>query len=166
MPGKRSAVNAFSQEYLALLRERDEPETAADCEQRSPLVLREHQGRFALFRPWQRAENGDLPEALFDLREDALWFLAARGAVSRLRTFSLREGEEQRSEEGFLVEKLGRPAGRLRSYDPDWVASANALVSAARSPEDLAEVLSLAGPQRQEQVGEILGRGARDGGEG
>jgi hypothetical protein len=161
MSHKSGSPNAFTPEYLEALRERDETEAGAELESGSPLVLREGDGKFALFRPWKSFEAGDSPEAVFDDREDALRFLAARGALSRPRLYELGSAEG-RMADGFPLSKAGRESGRLRTFDPDWVFGANLLASTARSSEDLAAVVSTAGPERQRELGEILGRQGRD----
>jgi hypothetical protein len=165
MPHKPIRTNAFTSEYLEALRERDETETGAEPESGTPLVLREREGKFALFRPWMDFESGDSPEAVFDDREDALRFLAARGALSRPRPYELGSAEGRRAD-GFPLTKAGRESGRLRTFDPDWVFGANLLASTARSSEDLAAMVSTAGPERQRELGEILGRQERGRGPG
>ncbi|HEX6904529.1 MAG TPA: hypothetical protein VF789_32775 [Thermoanaerobaculia bacterium] len=161
MSRKSVSPNAFTPEFLEALRERDETEAGAELESRSPLVLRERDGTFALFRPWKSFEAGDSPEAAFNDREDALRFLAARGAQSRPRLYEIGNAVEGMAD-GFPLTKAGRESGWLRTFDPDWVFGANLLASTARSPEDLAAVVSTAGPERQRELGEILGRQGRD----
>ena len=100
MSRKPVGINAFTPEYLEALKERDETEAGAEPESGTPLVLREKEGKFALFRPWKSFEAGDSPEAEFDTREDALRFLAARGALSRPRPYEI-ESAEGRMAEGF-----------------------------------------------------------------
>lgn len=161
MSRKSVSPNAFTPEFLEALRERDETEAGAELESRSPLVLRERGGMFALFRPWKSFEAGDSPEAVFNDREDALRFLAARGAQSRPRLYEI-ENAEGGMADGFPLTKAGQESGWLRTFDPDWVFGANLLASTARSSEDLAAVVSTAGPERQRELGEILGRQGRD----
>jgi hypothetical protein len=168
MSEKRAALNAFSPEFLQAVRERDEPETPAAVESRPALVLRRNGATFALFRSWQSAEAGDVPEATFETREDALIFLAARDALSRSRRYEMGTNPGGRPGEGFVVEKEGGPAGWLRTFDPEWVFSANTVAAVGRSSEDLALVVRLSGPSRQEEIGEILARAVllSDAGEG
>jgi len=156
MSEKRAPLNAFSPEVLQALREMDESETSTEGE--ASLVLRESEGRFALFRNWRSFEAGDQPEAAFETREDALLFLAARGALSRVRRYELGTNAGGRMAEGFAVESEGRPAGWLRTFDSDWISSANALAAAMRSSEDLARMVLLSGPARMEEMGEIIAR--------
>lgn len=153
MSEKRALLNAFSPEILRALRERDEPEASLEGE--ASLVLREREGRFALFRNWRSFEAGDVPEATFETREDALIFLAARGALSRARRYEMGTSA---GEAGFAVESEGCPAGWLRTFDSDWVFSANELAAVMRSSEDLARLMMLSGPARMEEVGEIIAR--------
>jgi hypothetical protein len=155
MSEKRAPLNAFTPEFLRVLRERDEPETSMESEEETSLVLREAEGRFALFRNWRRFEAGDEPEATFETREDALIFLVARGALTRRRRYELSTSQEGGR---FKVAVEGRPAGWLRTFDSDWVFSANALAAVLRSSENLARVVALSGPLRMEEVGEILAR--------
>ncbi|HEV2854957.1 MAG TPA: hypothetical protein VHC97_19350 [Thermoanaerobaculia bacterium] len=162
MSEKRAPLNAFSPELLRLLREMDEPEASAEGQ--DSLVLRESEGRFALFRNWRSFEAGDVPEAAFETREDALIFLAARGALSRGRRYELGTSVGGRTAEGFTVEAESRPAGWLRTFDSDWVSSANALAGVMRSSEDLARLMVLSGPARMEEVGEIIAREILTGG--
>lgn len=156
MSEKRDPLNAFSPELLRALRERDEPEASTQGE--TSLVLRESEGRFALFRNWRSFEAGDVPEATFETREDALIFLAARSALTRERRYELGTSAGARMAEGFTVESEGCSAGWLRTFDSDWVSSANAMAAAMRSSEDLARLLVLSGPARMEEVGEIIAR--------
>jgi hypothetical protein len=160
MSEKRAPLNAFTPEFLRALRDRDEPETSAQVEGETSLVLREREGRFALFRSWRRFEAGDEPEATFETREDALIFLAARGTLTRPRRYELSATPEGRR---FKVATEGRPAGWLRTFDSDWVFSANALAAVLRSSEDLARMAVLSGPWRMEEVGEILARETLEG---
>ena len=158
MPERRAGLNAFSPEFLQALRERDEPGTSAEADSRPPLVLRENGSQFSLFRAWRSFEEGDVPEATFENREDALIFLAARGALSRLQPYELGTIQGGHPDEGFAVQKDGGPAGWLRTFDPEWLLNANAVAAMARSSEDLAIVVLLSGPSRQEEIGEILAR--------
>ncbi len=155
MPEKRALLNAFTPEFLRALREQDEPATSEETEVETSMVLREVDSRFALFRSRRRFEAGDEPEAAFESREDALVFLAARGALSRPRRYGLSTAAEGG---GFTVSAEGRPAGSLRTFDPDWVFSANTLAAVLRSSGDLAWVVVLSGPSRMEELGEILAR--------
>ena len=156
MSEERAPLNAFTPEFLRALRERDEPETsAAEGEGETSLVLRESEGRFALFRSWRKLEAGDEPEATFETREDALLFLAARGVLIRPRRYELAASSEGRR---FKVSAEGRPVGWLRTFDSDWMFSANALAAVLRSSEGLARLMGLSGPWRIEEVGEILAR--------
>jgi hypothetical protein len=172
MPERRAGLNAFSPEFLQALRERDEPGTSAEVESRPPLVLHESVdesgSRFSLFRAWRSFEAGDVPEATFENREDALIFLAARGTLSRSPSYrfgtsgsgtnDLGTNQGGLPDEGFAVERAGGSAGWLRTFDPEWLLNANAVAAMARSSEDLAMVVLLSGPSRQEEIGEILAR--------
>lgn len=149
-------VNAFSQQYLATLEERDEPAGAAEAEAAGPWTLRERDGRLYLFREWESFETGHTPTAEFEAREDALAFLLALRVSARPALFRMREASEP-SQKGFEVEREGETVGRIRVFRPDLLTLAHALAGVGRSPADLALLMELSGPLVQQMTGEILG---------
>ncbi|HYO12358.1 MAG TPA: hypothetical protein VE685_04080 [Thermoanaerobaculia bacterium] len=160
MNGKRS-TNAFSQDYLSVLKDEEEPEGPWSRDEAGiPLLIREAGGRFGLYPPWRRPDLGDQPEAEFETLEDARLALAARLALRRSRFYELRDAAAPGSGGGYAVEREGRVVGHLRSYDPDWVYACHVLTCLAQSPEHLVTILDLAGPVAQEEIGEIMGRAA------
>ena len=159
MAEKPSSLSAFTGEYLKALQEKEEPQ-GGDPLVHGPLVLHEGGGRFRLYRPWQKPELGDEPEAEFSTREEALLFLASRPAIARTRLYDLLPEEEPEERPGHAVVREHGEVGRLRTHIPEWVDAAHVLACLVRSPEDLAAVLEAAGPAVQEEVGQILGRGA------
>jgi hypothetical protein len=156
-------LNAFTREFISLLRDKDELGGPWGAEAPGPLVILEAGGRFGLFRPWHRPEAGDTPEAELDSVEDARLFLAARLARRYPQFYELQSTEQPPCPEGHAVRREGETVGYLRNYDPYWVYACHVLAAVAQSPEDLAAVLQLAGPTTLEEVGEILGRAAASG---
>jgi hypothetical protein len=55
-------------------------------------------------------------------------------------------------------EEASSERGRLRAFDPEWIEAMNLLTWIAQYAEGLAEMLDLAGPTIQGELGEILGR--------
>lgn len=151
--------NAFSDEYRASLRERDEPEGPWADDAAKPLMIREVAGRFGLFHPWQDPGSGDEAVALFSGLDDARLALLARAALRRTGFYRLHEPGDESPAEGYAVLREGEVTGTFRTYEPEWVDVMNVLALTAQSPESLAAMLELAGPTAQDEVGEILGRG-------
>jgi hypothetical protein len=149
-------LTAFSDEYLTALRERDEPPSVPDADILGPWTVREHGGRFCIFREWESFEAGHKPVAELASREDALIFASALRAIGRAPAFRVRNASY--GPEGYEVERGGDLAGHLKYDRSEWVIAAHVLVFLAHSPVDLAMLLDLAGTQVQEMTGEILGQ--------
>lgn len=154
------STNAFSEQYVAHLRDRDEPEGPWVRDLPEPLVIYEVGGLFGLFHPWQRPDAGDEPEATFTSLEDARLCLAGRLALRRKRIYELQPVTGARPPQGYPVMREGVVVGHLRTFDPDWVHACHVLTCLAQSSEHMVTVLDLAGPTTVEQIGEILGRDA------
>lgn len=152
-------VTAFSSEYIAALRDRDEPVTAADPDIVGPWRIWEREGMFHIFREWERFEAGHQPVASFRHREDALLFTAALRACARPMIFRIRNPGPI-APEGYRVERDGDFVGYLKTDRAELLAVAHALSNVARSPGDLAILFELAGSEVQEMAGEILGQEA------
>jgi hypothetical protein len=153
-----TSSSAFSPEYLAFLRERNEPDTPWAGEDTGPFVIREIGGGFGLFRPWQSPEDGDQPEAVFQTQEDARLALTARAALRRARYYRLQEADGNRPAGGYAVEREGAVIGHVRSYDPEWIFACHVLACTAQSAAHLATLFDVAASATQEEVGDILGR--------
>jgi hypothetical protein len=152
-------MTAFSPEYITALRDRDEPINAADPEAVGPWSIREAEGRFHLFREWERFEKGHVPIASFENREDALLFSIALRVLGGAATFRVRDAGPV-GPQGHRLEREGELVGYLKLDRAELLATAHALASVARSPADLAILFGLAGSEVQEMTGEILGQGA------
>ncbi len=153
--------NAFSEEYRTALRERDAPEGPWTDDASKPLVIRDLEGRFGLFHPWEDPGSGAEPVALFAGLEEARLALVARAALRKTQYYRLRQTAGEAPARGYAVLREGEVTGALRLYEPEWVEVMNVLALTAQSPESLAALLDLAGPTTQEEVGEILGQGIR-----
>jgi hypothetical protein len=150
----QAELNAFNEEYLLAVRERDEPATSHEADMAGPFTLEEQAGRLALFRAWESAARGDVPQALFRDRETALLFQAIWPALGRERFFRLRR---EPGASGYGLEQEGELVGSLRSFDTDAVAGGHFVSYLARTPLSLALLLEASGPTVQRHVGRILG---------
>jgi hypothetical protein len=147
------SLNAFSQEYLEAVRERDDPRTALEGETAEPWEVRKAAGLYALYHPWESAEQGDKPSGAFHQREIALLFRLIWPALGRDRLFRL---DATQTTEGYPVEAAGGVVGFLESFNPEAVFGAHIGSHLLRSPYSLAVLLWLSGPTVQKQAGRIL----------
>jgi len=150
--------NAFSEEYQAVLRARDEPDGPWAGDAAKPVVIWQYGDGFGLFRPWQNPQAGDEPLAVFTELADARLAVVARAMIRRTRYHQLREPQFPHPVEGYAVLREGEEKGRLQVFEPEWIDVMNVLTCTAQLAEGLAVVLELAGPSTQEELGEILGR--------
>jgi hypothetical protein len=148
-------MTALSPEYLAALRERDEPLNAADPDVVGPWRIREADGRFHIFREWERFETGHTPVASFGNREGALLFGVALRVCGGTAVFRVRDAGPV-GPEGHRLEREGELVGYVKTDRAELLAIAHALASVARSPVDLATLFELAGSEVQEMTGEVL----------
>jgi hypothetical protein len=118
----------------------------ADPDVVGPWRIREAEGRFHLFREWERFETGHTPAASFGDREDALLFGMALRACGGSATFRVREGGPP-GPEGYRVEREGQLVGTVKTDRAELLVIAHALAGTARSPVDLALVSSWQGPR-------------------
>jgi len=148
-------TNAFTNEFLDLLREQDEPVLSMEGETIGPWELRREPDGWALYRMWEGAEHGDIPEAAFKTRDVGLLFMAVWPAVGRDPVFRLAA---ERSRTGFEVESGAAPVGGLRTFNDELLYAAHVAACVVRSPLGLAALFEAAGPVVQDKVGQILGR--------
>jgi hypothetical protein len=150
--------SAFTTEYRATLRARDEPDAPWSGDAMKPLVVLSTQGGFGLFRPWQNPQAGDVPLAVFADLTDARLAAVAFSVIRRTRHYKLREPATPLVTDGYAVFRDGDVHGWLQAFDPEWIDAMNVLTWIAQWAEGLAEMLDLAGPTIQGELGEILGR--------
>ncbi len=152
-------LNAFSPEFLAVLRQLSEPSTAAEAEMTGPWKMVPVAEGEGIFRRWEDPAAGDAPFAVFPERETALLFLSV------LPLFA-QEARFQGKSAGALPGAPGTPGVRIQSngVEVGWcqVFSENLFFAAhlaealTRSPWALAAVMQAGGPLVIEQVGRIL----------
>ena len=152
------SISAFSKEYRAILRARDEPDAPWSGDAMKPVVILSTQGGFGLFRAWQSPEAGDVPLAVFANLMDARLAALAHFVIRRTRDYNLRVPPTPLVPDGFGVFRDGDLHGWLGSFDTEWVDSMNFITWMAQWAEGIAEMLDLAGPTIQGELGEILGR--------
>ncbi|HSS51997.1 MAG TPA: hypothetical protein VLX28_23900 [Thermoanaerobaculia bacterium] len=159
MSDEAQSNSAFSKEYRAILRARDEPDTSWAGDALKPVVILSTQGGFGLFRPWQNPQTGDVPLAVFADLTDARLAAVAHSVIRRTRHYRLREPATPLTTDGYAVFRDGDAHGWLQAFDPEWIDAMNLLTWIAQYAEGLAVMLDLAGPTIQCELGEILGRG-------
>ncbi|MBW8877214.1 MAG: hypothetical protein JF614_19790 [Acidobacteria bacterium] len=103
--------NAFSEEYQAVLRTRDEPDGPWAGDAAKPVVIWQYGGGFGLFRPWQNPQAGDEPLAVFAELADARLAVVARAMIRRTRYYQLREPKFPHPVEGVCRVAGGRGEG-------------------------------------------------------
>ena len=145
------SLNILTPEFLARLRELEEPASVGEAELAGPWQVEEGARGFAVLRDWESGKRGDVPESVWIEEETALLAAVAVGAAGREPLFRLREEE---GAEGFAVEAAGAKgmeAGRVVAALPpgDGRGDARAGVRGA-----------VAGGAR---AGDAGGRGARAG---
>lgn len=146
--------NAFAEEYLALLNERDEPITAPEADYAGPWNVADRvQGGHAVLRVGEDLGRGDEPYAVFDRLEIAQIAAAALPASGRERRYRL--GKEEEPGMGYPVFRAGELVGHIRLFDEDLVTALNLLDALLASPYDFAWLLEAAGGLALQHVGRI-----------
>jgi hypothetical protein len=141
--------NAFVEDYLALLNERDEPLTAAEADYAGPWhVEARQQGGHAVMRPAE-----EVPYAVFEAVEVAQIAAAVLPGTGREKRYRL--GKDEDSGRGFPVYRAGELAGHLQLFDEELVAALNVLDALLSSPYDFAWLLEAAGGLALQHVGRI-----------
>jgi hypothetical protein len=152
--GNTLPSNAFVEDYLALLNERDEPITAPEAEYAGPWsVEARRQGGHAVLRAAEDLDRGDEPYAVFEALEIAQIAAAVLPGTGREKRYRL--GKDQDSGRGFPVYRSGELAGHLRLFDEEVVAALNVLDALLSSPYDFAWLLEAAGGLALQHVGRI-----------
>jgi hypothetical protein len=147
-------ANAFVEEYLALLDERDEPITAAEADYAGPWdVDQPPSGGHAVLRAGQSLHRGDEPYAVFTLLEVAQMAAATLPGTGREKRYRL--GRDEEPGRGYPVLRAGEVVGYVRLFDEDLVAALNVLDALLASPYDFAWLLEAAGGVALQHVGRI-----------
>lgn len=149
MTNKSIGNNAFVEDYLALLNERDEPVTAPEAEFAGPWsVEARRQGGHAVVRPAE-----EVPYAVFEAVEIAQIAAAVLPGTGREKRYRL--GREEDGGRGFPVYRAGELVGHVRLFDEELVAALNVLDALLTSPYDFAWLLEAAGGLALQHVGRI-----------
>ncbi len=163
---RRVPPNAFSPEYLADARERDEALTASEAEFSGPWKLEplpDRPGSVAVVRESESVEEGDIPEAVFRDEEGAVLCGVALPLFEREPLFYLGETPDPDGDlpGGYPVistygEQGPQVRGWLRRFNPRLVLALHVVEGLNRSPAAHAAVLDAAGAGALEQVGRAL----------
>ena len=149
MTNKSIGSNAFVEDYLALLNERDEPLTAAEADYAGPWsVEARQQGGHAVVRPAE-----EVPYGVFEAVEIAQIAAAVLPGTGREKRYRL--GKDENPGRGFPVYRSGELVGHLRLFDEELVAALNVLDALLSSPYDFAWLLEAAGGLALQHVGRI-----------
>lgn len=149
-----SPSNAFVQEYLALLAEKDEPMTAAEADYAGPWYVRPHpRGGHAVLRSGELPGRGDEPYCRFDLHEVALIAAAVLPGTGREKRYRL--GTDEVSGRGYPIFRAGEVVGHIQLFDEELVNALNVLDALLASPYDFAWLLEAAGGLALQHVGRI-----------
>jgi hypothetical protein len=163
---RRTPPNAFSPEFLADARDRDESLTTAEAEFSGPWKMEplpRHPGWVAVLREWESLEEGDIPEAVFREEETAVFCKVVLPLIERERLYHLGGSANPDGElpGGYPVvavhgEEGPQVRGYLRHYNSAVVEGLHIVESLNRSPAVHAEMLDAAGGGALEQVGRAL----------
>lgn len=146
------SANAFTQEYLELLSQRDEPVTGAEADAAGPWHLEPHPQGWAVLRQGESLEKGSTPTAVL-LKQDAARLTAAvlPGTGRRLRYRLGKDAETL----GYPLLDDGRMVGHLRFFDENLLAALNVADALVSMPRDLAWMLDGAGGLALDHAGKI-----------
>jgi hypothetical protein len=158
--------NAFSPEFLADVRDRDESLTATEAEFAGPWKLEPlpgHPGAVAVLRECESLAEGDEPEAIFLEEETGRMCVALLPLVEREPPLHLREDGDEAGlmPGGFPVtaihgEKGPRVRGWFRRYHLGIVQAMGTAEMLNRSPAAHAAVLEVGGGGALERIGREL----------
>jgi hypothetical protein len=150
----RQIGNAFLKDFLARLRERNEPSSAAEADVAGPWDVEEF--RFTWYGVHRRGESsarGHLPAAVFADHSLALIAAAALPGTGRDALFHLQKDP---TPDGYAVESGGEVIAHLAHFDEKLVGALHVLECLLRSPDALANLLEAAGSVALERAGAIL----------
>ena len=144
-----TAANAFTEDYLALLNERDEPVTATEADYAGPWSIEDlSQGGHTVSRA-----GGDRPYAVFSMLELAQVAAAVLPGTGREKRYKL--GRDEEPGRGYPIFRSGETVGYVGLFDEDLVAALNVIDALLASPNDFAWLLEAAGGLALQHVGRI-----------
>jgi len=153
--GNSPVPNAFNDDFLKRIGERDEPPTASEADVAGPWTIEPLLGGgFALFRSGEGSARGSRATAVFRERPQALLAAAVLPGTGREAFFRL--GSEPTPNGYPLLNLAGETAGALRHFDQPLAAALHVVETLLRSPEALANLLEAAGGLALERAGAIL----------
>jgi hypothetical protein len=142
-------ANAFTQDYLALLNERDEPITATEADYAGPWSVDDlPQGGHTVHRA-----GAARPYAVFSRVEMAQVAAAVLPGTGREKRYKL--GRDQEPGRGYPITRFGETVGYVDLFDEDLVAALNVVDALLASPNDFAWLLEAAGGLALQHVGRI-----------
>jgi hypothetical protein len=147
--------HAFTPEFLAILAERDEPETAAEADTAGPWhIERDPKGGWAVLRLGESFEKSTrtIPTATFERREAALLASAVLPGTGRRLRYRLASEPDDR---GHPIHQDGRIVGHSEFFWEDFIAAMNVLDALMASPRDFALLLDAMGGLALEHVDKI-----------
>ncbi len=145
-------ANAFTEEYLDLLSQRDEPVTAAEADTAGPWHLEAHPQGWAVLRQGESLEKESAPTAIFQKKDAARLAAAVLPGTGRRLRYKLGKDEESL---GYPLLDDGRVVGHLRFFDEDLVAAVNVVDALASMPRDFAWLIDGAGGLALDHAGKI-----------
>lgn len=156
--GSTAPKNAFTEDYLALLNERDEPITATEADYAGPWSIEDlPQGGHTV-----RRAGGDRPYAAFSRLELAQVAASVLPGTGRERRYKL--GRDEEPGRGYPITRSGETVGYVALFDEDLVAALNVVDALLSSPHDFAWLLEAAGGLALQHVGRIsMARAAASG---
>lgn len=145
-------ANAFTEEYLKLLSQRDEPVTAAEADTAGPWHLEPHPQGWAVLRQGESLDKGSTPTAVFQKKDAARLTAAVLPGTGRRLRYRLGKDAEAL---GFPLFDDNRVAGHLRFFDEDLVSALNVVDALVSMPRDLAWMIDGAGGLALDHAGKI-----------
>jgi hypothetical protein len=146
---KETPANAFTEDYLALLNERDEPITAAEADYAGPWGIDDlPQGGHTVSRA-----GGARPYAAFSRLELAQVAAAVLPGTGREKRYKL--GRDEEPGRGYPITRFGETVGYVELFDEDLVVALNVIDALLSSPNDFAWLLEAAGGLALQHVGRI-----------
>jgi hypothetical protein len=146
-------THVFAPEYLALLAQRDEPETAPEADTAGPWHLETHPRGWAVLRNGESLAKGHEPAAVVLRREVALVLAAVLPGTGRRFRYHLSVDSDAEGLTPLLL--AGRQVGTFRFFDEDLLAGLNAVDALLASPSDFAWLLDAMGGLALEHVERI-----------
>jgi len=155
LPG-RPPTHIFNPDYLALLAERDEPDTAGEADTAGPWHLElDPKGGWAVLRQGESFEKSSLlrPTVTFVRKEAALLAAALLPGTGRRLRYRLGPDPHDR---GYPILLEGVVVGHSELFNEDIVAALNVLDALMASPREFAFLLDAIGGLALEHVEKIV----------